>query len=176
MVSGVASADVWQYETNSALECDYCALQFPTSTSVNVTSENIFGRIYEAGITEAAGASPGVLAQLGVGPAGSDPRTTPGWTWSAATFNVQVGNDDEYQGTFQGYSLGQQSYMFRFSLDAGSAWSLGDLNGAGSNGGVDFEVAQLGFATVTAAVPEPSEHAMMIAGLAVLAALGRRRV
>jgi hypothetical protein len=62
---------------------------------------------------------------------------------------VDVGNDDEYVGTFTAPAAGTYAYTYRFSFDAGLNWTYCDLNGAGSNAGLAFESAQLGVLTVT---------------------------
>jgi hypothetical protein len=137
-------------ETNAASECDYCVLQFPATTTAlaGVATELIFGQIYEAGLTDTTGGrAPGILAELGVGPAGTDPRASNAWTWQAAIFNVEVGNNDEYMNTITA-GIGTYAYAFRFSLDGGLTWSYADTTGAGSNGGLDFEPSALGVLTV----------------------------
>src|SRR5438034_5217568 len=56
---------------------DFCNLQFPPTLTIAapaLTSDRVFGRIFEPGMTEAAGPHPGVLANLGFGPVGTDPR------------------------------------------------------------------------------------------------------
>jgi hypothetical protein len=136
-------------ETGLASELDYCNLQFPASTSVATggTSENIYGQVFETGVTEAAGANPAVTAQIGVGAAGSNPITA-GWTWGAAAYNTQVGNNDEYVRALVGGAPGSYSYTSRFSLD-GVNWTYCDLDGAGANPGLTFDAGLLGTLTVT---------------------------
>lgn len=133
-------------ETDAPEEADYCNLQFPSQTSAPVggASETIYGRIYHAAVTEAPGANPQVIAELGYGPLGTDPRSNNSWVWRPATYNVQVGNDDEYQGTLTPPRAGSFSYTFRFSLDGGLTHTYADLDGAGKNGGLMFSAAQLG--------------------------------
>ena len=64
-------------ETGSPLEADACAIRFPDTQSIaaGLTARPVRARLYEARRTEDAGAPSGVVAQLGLGPAGSDPRT-----------------------------------------------------------------------------------------------------
>jgi hypothetical protein len=140
-----------QNETNAPGEADYCNVQFPTSLTIGVgaVTQPIYGQLYEAGVTEAAGSAANVIAQLGWAPAGVDPRTQSGWQFVPANFNTQVGNNDEYQGTFTApATLGSYRYTFRFSLDNGVTWTYADLDGAGSNAGLSFDLAQLPVLTV----------------------------
>ncbi len=136
-------------ETNSASELQFCNLQFPaqTTTSVGVASEVIYGRVYHAGLTEAAGPHAAVLAELGYGPFGTDPRNSNAWVWSAATYNVQSGNDDEYQGTLTADRAGSYAYTFRFSIDDGLTHTYADSDGAGTDPGLDFDPALPGTLT-----------------------------
>lgn len=153
-------------ETDVMEEADYCNLQFPASILMMTGQSTplIYGRIYEQGVTEPAGASAMVIAEVGYGPSGSDPTTSMAWQWFPATFNVQLGNDDEYQSSFVVNTAGTYAYTYRFSLDGGTDWTAADLNGAGSNSGLTFEPSQLGVLTVT---PEPS-----VAGYLLLSACG----
>jgi hypothetical protein len=137
-------------ETNQPYEVDYCVIQYPASTSVavGVASEPIYGRIYEDGVTAPAGAPAGVLAQLGWGPQSVNPSVQSGFQFVDASYNVQVGNDDEFQATITPTAAGTYRYVYRFSLDSGAHWTYCDLDGAGSNSGLSFDVSQLGTLTV----------------------------
>jgi len=139
--------------TNSTLEADFCNLQFPSSFSVvkSTVTPLLYGRIYEPGITEPGGAPSGVLAEVGYGTNTTDPRTHNSWRFVAADYNVQVGNDDEFMGSFTAPATAgtTYSYTYRFSQDNGMKWTYCDLNGAGSNTGLTFDATQLGVMTVT---------------------------
>jgi hypothetical protein len=138
-------------ESDLPAETDYCNLQFPAALSVpaSQTSATVYGRVYEAGLTEAAGPPAGVTAELGYGPLDANPEWQPGWTWFATTWNVQVGNDDEFQSAIVAPAVpGAYAFAYRFSLD-GTSWTYCDANGAGSNAALSFETTQLGSLTVT---------------------------
>lgn len=137
-------------ETSATAELDYCALQFPASMSfaAGELSQMVYAQAYEAGVTEAAGANPLVQAELGFGPRTANPQNQSGWLWAPATFNTQVGNNDEYQSAFLVPAAGAYAYGARFSLD-GVNWTYCDLDGAGANAGLDFDPSQLGAMTVT---------------------------
>ena len=136
-------------ETDLPAEADFCSLQFPATLSVQATTGTgpIYGRLFEAGVTPPVGA-PTWTAQQGYGPNGVNPAIQSGWMWFPAAYNVQVGNDDEFQGSFTAPAAGTYSYTYRFSPD-GIKWTYCDLNGAGSNPGLTFETTQLGVMTVT---------------------------
>jgi predicted extracellular nuclease len=141
-----------QNESGNALEADYCTTQFPLSFNVTAgSSQSAFGQIYETGVTETAGANGSVLAQFGYGPPSVNPQYEYGWKWLSTTYNVQSGNNDEYQATFNAPVAGSYLYGFRFSLDGGASWTYCDNNqgdsGAGSNNGLLFNLTDLGSMT-----------------------------
>ncbi len=137
-------------DTGLPYEVDFCNIQHPASMSVavGVASEPIYGRLYEEGVTAPAGAPAGVLAQLGWGPESVNPSVQSGFQYVDATYNVQIGNDDEFQATITPAASGTYKYVYRFSLDSGAHWTYCDLDGAGSNGTLSFDVSQLGTLTV----------------------------
>ena len=162
-VPNVVLANAFTYtgaenETDAALEADFCNLQFPASFSVvrNTQAPELYGRIYEAGVTEPGGAPGGIMAEVGYGsytgnPAGpSDPRTSSSWRFFPANYNVQVSNDDEFRGSFIAPGItATYAYTFRFSQDGGLRWTYCDLDGAGSNTDLIFDFTRLGVMTVT---------------------------
>lgn len=146
-------------ETDVAAEADFCDVQFPLTLDVAVStaSASVYGQLYESGRTDTTvgGAAPGVLAQLGYGPMGSDPRTSTAWSFHAATFNVETGtgnNNDEYVSTLTIATAGTYAYAYRFSFDGGASFTYCDTatgdGGAGSNSGLTFMPASLGVVTV----------------------------
>lgn len=78
----------------------------------------IYGQVWVEGGTEAAGAMAGLTAELGAGAPGSDPVS---WTWKAAAFNKDSGNNDEYQAELEAPATGTLAYAFRFRV-AGAVW------------------------------------------------------
>jgi hypothetical protein len=131
------------------LEINYCNLQFPLSVSIPAggTSPTIYAQVYHAGYTEGPGPS-SILAQIGYGSSFANPQNESGYFWTNASFNVQSGNNDEYQATFTVPMPGSYRYTARFSLD-GASWTYCDTDGAGSNVSLDFSPALLGVMTVT---------------------------
>ncbi len=143
----------WSFAGSATVnECDFCSILFPSSFSVagGAQTQLVYGQIFEQGVTEAPGAPAGVTAQLGYGLQGTDPRTADRWTYFPASYNLQVGNNDEYQGTMNAPTIcGTYRYVYRYSFDGGAFWSYADLDGAGSNPGLSFDPNQLGTMTVS---------------------------
>jgi cysteine-rich repeat protein len=131
-------------ESDDVLEADYCNVQYPSSLSVSAGSSTgyIYGQIYEAGITEAAGPNPDIRAQIGWGLPTKNPQYEP-WNWTNAAYSTQAGGNDEYAESFTAPASGSYRYVFRFSLDQGVTWTYCDNNnvgdfGSGSNPGLLF--------------------------------------
>lgn len=182
--ASVASAGIplpmYSNEAGAAFnEAAYVNLQWPPSIglSVGVLTPSIYGRIWDPSLTAAPGPSASIVAQVGYGPFGTNPFLDDSqWTWFSASYNTQVGNDDEYFGSFVAPMVaGTYSYTYRFNVDPilasfNAGWTLGDLNGAGSNAGLTFDADQMGVLTV---VPAPGIATFGIVGL--IAAARRRR-
>lgn len=160
-------------------EAAYVNLQWPYSINLSVgqLTPQIYGRIWDPNLTGAPGPSASIVAQIGFGPFGTNPFINDSqWTWAPASYNVQVGNDDEYAASFVAPMVaGTYSYTYRFninpvmaSFDAG--WTLADIDGAGANSGLTFSPGQMGVLTV---VPAPGIATLGVAGL--IAAARRRR-
>ncbi len=143
-------------ESNTALEADYCTVQFPLTLNVaaGATTPLVYGRFYELGLSEAAGANPFVRAQLGWGPATANPQYQAGWSWTNASYNTAFvdPSNDEYQASFTAPVSGSYKYVYRFSLNQGVSWTYCDQNsgegGAGSLTGFSFEFGYMGSLTV----------------------------
>ncbi len=169
-------AQTWMNGTGLALECDFCILQSPTMVTVAAGQDTplLYGRLFEAGVTEAAGVAPQVLVQIGYGPLGAYPMSD-AWQWANATFSSQVGPDDVFSARLALAFQGTYNYTFRYSLDRGLSFTLADLDGVGSTRGNSFDFTRVGTLAVTPAVPEPSVYATLLVGLGVLALRLRRR-
>jgi hypothetical protein len=85
--------------------------------------------VFVAGVTDGPGAGAGLLAGLGFGPASTSPVTQPGWLWTEAVYNVDVGANDEYRASLVVDETGAFSYAYRFSRDGGVRWLYCDLSG-----------------------------------------------
>jgi hypothetical protein len=100
---------------------DFVSLQSPATATItqggNVT---VYGQVYEAGSTDiTSGQAPNIQAWIGYSATNTNPNT---WTnWTAATFNAEVGNNDEYKAII-GSTLvpGTYYYATRFVQGNGS--------------------------------------------------------
>ena len=102
-----------------------------------------------------------ITVEVGVGADATDPATSTTWTWYTATYNADKPaygnpsldpapyNNDEYMGSFDAPAAGTYACTTRFSVDDGLGWTVCDRDGAGTNAGLSFDVAQLGSMTVS---------------------------
>jgi glycosidase len=115
------------------LTIGWANLQWPPSLTHTISAVNrtgsVYGQVWIDGVTNLPGATPGLLAQLGYGPDGSDPGSSAGWSWVDATFNVDAGNNDEFRTTLLPESVGTFDYVYRYSTTLGRDWLYADLNG-----------------------------------------------
>ncbi len=105
----------------------FANLQFPGSHTMNEGSTfDVYGQVYAAGLTEAAGAGTGITAQVGYSTNNTNPDT---WTnWINGAFNTQVGNNDEFKTTWgNNLTPGTYYYATRFRIGNG-AWVYGGYN------------------------------------------------
>ncbi len=123
---------------------DWANLQWPPSITHTISTitptATIYGQIYIDGVTSQAGATPGVIAEVGYGADGSTPGAA--WTWFDTTFNADSGNNDEYQGTLLPDAVGTYDYAYRYSTTGGRDWTYGDLDG------IPYDPAQAGHLVV----------------------------
>ncbi|RAR46992.1 lamin tail domain-containing protein [Flavobacterium lacus] len=128
--------------TLSPVTADYNVVQFPNTTQniTEGTSFTVFIRAYEDGITNLAGSSPRLKGWVGYSSTNDNPANA-GWTWIPATFNVQVGNDDEYQADIPGsLSPGTYYYAARFEIDDSTVYTYGGAGGNWNNNNVTLNV------------------------------------
>ncbi|MEA3286789.1 MAG: cadherin-like domain-containing protein [Candidatus Marinimicrobia bacterium] len=78
-------------------DVDWCNFQYPDTGSFYTGEEFIaYAQVYESGVTEAAGQGVDIYAWIGYSETNDDPSGA-GWTWVAATYNVDSGDNDEYK-------------------------------------------------------------------------------
>ncbi|MDH3973802.1 MAG: IPT/TIG domain-containing protein [Deltaproteobacteria bacterium] len=100
---------------------DFCNIQAPytSTTSAGVTTENIYGQVYVAGLTDIASTPAPIVSQLGYGADGSDP-TIVNFIWVDGAINPGYDfttNNDEHMATLTISTVGVYDYAFRFTLD-----------------------------------------------------------
>ncbi|MFN2197612.1 MAG: alpha-amylase family glycosyl hydrolase [Anaerolineales bacterium] len=107
-------------------------LQWPPTINHTISvvnrTDNIYGQVWIDGHTNLPGQTPSLNAQVGFGPAGSDP-TGPSWSWVDAVFNVDAGNNDEFMASLLPDSIGSFNYVYRYTTTGGRDWLYADLNG-----------------------------------------------
>lgn len=121
---------------------DFCNIQFPTASPQTITDGDnftVYARAYEPGVTEAAGQGVGLNAWIGYNTVNNNPNDA-SWTWVPATFNVQAGNDDEFQAEIgSGLAPGTYYYASRFELNGGP-FVYGGTGGIWNNDSVELIV------------------------------------
>ncbi|HEX5013360.1 MAG TPA: alpha-amylase family glycosyl hydrolase [Candidatus Limnocylindrales bacterium] len=124
-------------------------LQWPPSMSHVISAidrtDDVYGQVWIDGVTNQPGPTPGLIAQVGFGPDGSNPDGNADWTWVDAAFNVDAGNNDEYVASMLPEATGSYDYAYRYTVTNGRDWVYADLDGI-PNG---YQVAQAGALTVT---------------------------
>lgn len=130
------------------LAIGWANLQWPPTMAHTISvvdrTDNAYGQIWIDGVTNQPGRTPGLRAQLGFGPANSDPDGSTGWAWVDAAFNVDAGNNDEFYASMLPESNGLFDYAFRYSTTDGASWVYADLDGIGNG----YDPAQAGKLTV----------------------------
>lgn len=143
--NGLESAASNEVSGLPAYVINWSNLQFPSlinhTISITNPTTNIYGQVYIEGVTSEAGATPSLLAEVGYGPDGSQPSAA-SWQWFDASFNVQVGNNDEFVGNLLPTSVGTFDVAYRYSTDGGTSWIYADLDGS-DNGYSPAQAASL---------------------------------
>ena len=112
---------------------DWVNLQLPgTASYCQGNNLAVYGQLYEPGLTEAPGAGAGVTVDMGYSTVNSNPAT---WVnWQPATFNVQVGNNDEYVSTLTNLPAGTYYYTFRYAYTQNvCGYQYGGYSAGGGN-------------------------------------------
>ena len=141
---------------------DFANLQFPANGTICQTGTfDAYGQVYNDGLitTVPGGQAAGITVQIGYSSIDSVPPAV--WTnWINASFNAQVGNNDEYKGTLSGLAPGIYYYTFRYQIN-GCAWQYGGYN-AGGGGFWNGTTANSGVLTVTASNNAGSDAAVTV--------------
>ncbi len=132
---------------------DFVSLQSPAAATIaqggNVT---VYGQVSEAGLTDVtSGQAPGIQAWVGYSSTNTNPNT---WTnWTAATFDMEVGNNDQYKATIGAtLTTGTYYYATRFLLGNGN-YFYGGINSSEDGSFWDGTAYLSGVLTVTPPPP-----------------------
>ncbi len=114
---------------------DFANIQFPASGAIcEDQSLTVFGQVFEPGLTDVtSGQAPGITVDFGLNTSNTDPASWPESSWSSASFNIEAGNNDEYQFTVSGQSPGTYYYAFRYAIN-GCPFQYGATNNGFWNG------------------------------------------
>ena len=108
-------------------------LQWPPTLTHTLSAtdrtDDVYGQVWIDGVTSQPGPTPGLIAQAGFGPEGSNPDGNSDWTWEVASFNLDVGNNDEFKSSFLPQVDGTFDYVYRYSTTNGNDWLYADLDG-----------------------------------------------
>jgi len=146
-ITGLVSGNSNEAHGMPQLSIGWANLQWPptiTHTIGTTPTPNIYGQVWIDGVTSTPGATPGLRAQVGYGPDGSNPSGNAAWLWVEADFNGQAGNNDEFAGSLIPEAVGSFDYAYRYSGNNGQTWLYADLNGTGDG----YDPAQAGALTV----------------------------
>ncbi|NOY46863.1 MAG: hypothetical protein GXO84_01365, partial [Chlorobi bacterium] len=111
-------------------QVDFCNVDFPKTANRNVGGIfNVYAQAYELGVTDSAGQGANMLAWIGYNTIGINhqPWDATGWTWIAAAYDSDVGNNDQYVAEIgSALPAGTYYYASRFQLN-GSDYSYGGI-------------------------------------------------
>jgi hypothetical protein len=137
--------------SNTPPHIDSATLSRPATVTVPAGSPtpSIHCSVTLITLTDLAGPRPGLQAQLGYGPPGSDP-TQPGtgWNWTDLSWEGDDAGRDDYQGTLTVAGEGTYAYTCRFNYQA-HFWYVTDLDG------FPYQPDQAGTLTVTSPNQSP---------------------
>jgi hypothetical protein len=116
-------------------------LQHPASITMNTCdSETVYAKVWKDNVTNVDGPSADMKAWIGISATNDDPSTWTEANWHLATYNVQSGNDDEYQYEIAGLPAGTYYYASRFQYQTGpylyGGYVGGPWNGTSNVNGV----------------------------------------
>jgi len=128
------------------VEIGWANLQWPPTAQIDPGGQvTVYAQIWIDGVTPGPGAGTGISAWIGLSSTNTNPNT---WTtWVPATYNVDVGNNDEFMANLTEVNPGVYYYASRFQ-QSGGAYVYGGYN-AGGGGFWDGTVNVSGVLTVT---------------------------
>jgi hypothetical protein len=156
------------FAEDKPLVIGWANVQWPPATNHTVSATNrtpaVYGQVWIDGISNQPGATPKLVAQLGFGPAGSNPRGDTNWTWVDATYNLDVGNNDEFMATLLPERAGTFDYLYRYSTGGGSNWVYADLKGLVPNGESPANPGKLAVSASADSTPPQVPAGLIVSG------------
>lgn len=141
----------------------WCNLQWPPNGSIDVGQNfTVYGQVWLGGVTDMPGQGTDMQAWIGWSDTDSDPAT---WVnWAPATFNVDVGSNDEFMADL-GIAIGQSGtyyYAMRYQYQS-QGYVYGGYNGGFWDGTNNVS----GELTISSVIPI-SNWSFLIFGLLLL--------
>jgi hypothetical protein len=150
------------------LTIGWANVQWPPATNHVVSATNrtpvIYGQVWIEGVSNQPGAAPKLLAQLGLGPAGSNPHGNANWSWVDATYNLDVGNNDEFMASLLPDRAGSFDYVYRYSTTGGTNWVYADLKGLIENSQAPANPGKLTVSPSADNTPPQTPSGLVVAG------------
>ncbi|WP_332032356.1 choice-of-anchor D domain-containing protein [Kaistella sp.] len=108
-----------------------------TGTYILGDSFNVYGRVYQPGITDVGSPGNGITAEVGYSTTNTDPATWSAASWKPATFNTDADGADEYTRNIGAdISVDGTYYVaFRYKLTGGSTWYYAGHGTTANSGG-----------------------------------------
>jgi gliding motility-associated-like protein len=114
---------------------DWANIQSPGTTTIcQGQSLNIYGQVFESGLTNPTGQAAGITVSYGISTTNTNPATWPASAWSNATYNPLSAvnpNNDEYMGTLNGLAAGTYYYAFSYTYNGCTVYGGYNPNGGG---------------------------------------------
>lgn len=114
---------------------DWANIQWPgTSTICQGQTLNIYGQVFESGLTNPSGQAAGITVSYGLSTSNTNPATWPASAWTTASFNPLASvnpNNDEYMGTLSGLSPGTYYYAFSYTYNGCTVYGGYNASGGG---------------------------------------------
>jgi hypothetical protein len=109
-------------------------LQWPGNGTINTCNlYGVYAQIWIDGVTNSPGAGDNITAWIGLSTENTDPSTWTETIWHSASFNAQVGNNDEFWYDFSNLPAGTYYIASRFKY-ACSPYYYGGFQGGAWNG------------------------------------------
>ncbi|MEY4595983.1 MAG: hypothetical protein RLZZ506_398, partial [Bacteroidota bacterium] len=114
---------------------DWANVQWPGTSSICVgQSLDIYGQVFESGLTNPTGQASGITVSYGISTTNSNPSTWPASAWTTASYNPLSSvnpNNDEYMGTLSNLAAGTYYYAFSYTYNGCTVYGGYNANGGG---------------------------------------------